>query len=437
MSEKASGIKRIFIFDPCFGELTGHWENYCKRLYHELVDRGYSVKVYGQKKFNPKIVAGVNFEPVFKHSPFENYTDVFDFRRRTALFLENFNEIAETEFQDGDLFVFHSLFPDLMAAILEWTQQNAVNKKIISALFFQLPPAEAKAHLRSPLKKLYHTARSWLPKNKENRAIEWLDNNNVRFYQFSADLLNALITKGSHVLFASTSVLQRNFSTMLRVPIHHLPMPGEKMMEVLPLLNNENKAESSTIKIGYFGHSSFAKGGQFLQYLVQKTLKYYPQVKFILHINPNPETAPYLEFFKTYHHPNVTCYFGHLEQDQMMTLLKGVDVVLLPYAPHKYALAPSAVFTEAFPLQKVFVIPMHTWIYEEATKYGAGFVSYSHYNQRSILKALLKLLSNFKKLKMKSKDAGTKFHLENNISTYIDVVMQTLNKKTIVYDDVE
>lgn len=431
MSNQLAKFKRIFIFDPCFGGMTGHWENYCVRLYVELVERGCDVKVYGQKKFDISITNDVRFVPTFEHTPFGSFTDIYDFYHRVALFVDDFKKIDETDFEDGDLFIFHSIFPHTFAAILEWTQDILNRKKIISSFFFQLPPSESKGYSSSLLKKLYHSAKGMLSKNIKNHNLEWFDNNNVRFYQLNSKQINQLIARNTHILFASTDVLTRNFSMMLEAPVVYLPMPGPKTDYPLPF-----HKEEGFIKVGYFGHSSLAKGGQFLRYIVEKSLAFHSNVKFILHINANHETAKFLEFFKTYDNPNVTCYFGHIDQEVMMTLMAQVDVILLPYAPIKYVTTPSAVFTEGMPLQKIFIIPKDTWVYQEAKKYNAGYVSFNKYTQRNIYKALQTAIENFKHLAEKSVDAGKRFYQENNITKYIDVVEDTLNKKYITHENI-
>ncbi len=430
MSTQLANFKRVFIFDPCFGEMTGHWENYCVRLYEELVARDCEVKVYGQKTFKTSIVNSIRFVPTFEFTPFGDFTDIYDYYHRVNLFVENFKKIDESEFQDGDLFLFHSIFPHTFAAILEWTQQILKSRRVTSAFFFQLPPSESKGYSSSWLKRLYHSAKSMLPKNRKNRCLVWLDSNNVRFYQLSSPVINKLIADKTHILLASTQLLQNNFSLMLSAPVHYLPMPGPKTHYPLP-----EYREPGIIKIGYFGHSSTAKGGQFLQYIVEKTLERHPNVKFILHINSNHETAKALEFFKTLDNPRVTCYFGHIDPEKMLALMTKVDVIMMPYAPIKYATTPSAVFAEGMPLQKIFIIPKNTWVHQEAKKHNSGYVTFTKYNQYSIYTALEKAIENFIHLAEKSVEGGKSFYQENNISNYLDVVASIFNKKKL-YENV-
>lgn len=414
-------LKRIFIFDPCFGGMTGHWENYCKRLYCELIERGYQVKVFGQSAFDKKIIEGVNFEPIFRHSPYANMKELEDYEYQSDLFLNDFATIPESEFNDQDLLIFHSIFPQVLSAIAKWVKKLSAKKNIIAAIFFQFPPSETKP-LPGMLTKIF----------KQQEIMRWVKHNNIDYYQKYSPLLAELIDSGSLILMASTDVLSKNFSALFGLKIHYIPMPGRKLVQfetdiARNTLNNQDYPE---IKIGYFGHSSFEKGGQYLQYLVHRTLSIYPNAKFILHINPNPETQKFLKAFRTNVHPHVECYFGHQTQETIMQLMQKVDILLMPYCPHKYATTPSAVLTEGLPLQKVFVIPKNTWIHQEAIKYNAGYAAFKRYNPKSILKSILQALMNFDEYKTKSIKAGLAFYKENNMTNYIDMIMNIISNKT-------
>jgi hypothetical protein len=431
MPTHAAKFKRVFIFDPCFGEMTGHWENYCKRLYNELKARNYDVKVFGQKKFNEKIVDNLLFQPVFQHSPFVAMGNHAEFQQQTQLFLNDFKSIDESEFQDGDLLIFHSIFPQILAAILQWTKQLITQKKVISTIFFQFPPSESKFQA-SLLRKVYHGLRNILkPTQTKSSKIVWLETKYVQYYWECEPVLTDLVAQGTHYLFTSTDILAKNFSGLLNNTVHYLPMPGEKMARPSSTPMEHTVEGYPLIKIGYLGHSSLEKGGQFLRYIVQKTLEIYPKAKFILHINPNKDTEVHLKYFD-YPIPNVTCYYGHIEQQQMMELLREVDIILMPYSPIKYNTTPSAMFTEGMPLQKIFVIPENTWIYDEAKKYSSGYVAFKKYTHRAILNSLIISIIDFYKLKQKSISAAEKFYKENNITNYIDMFENILMNKVSI-----
>lgn len=413
---------RIFIFDPCFGGMTGHWENYCKRLYHELSERTHAVKVFGSKKYTPEIVGEVDFIPLFTNSTANEIKGIFDLNHQAQGFAADFNKIDMALFQDGDIFIFHSIFPQILPAILDWTKQVLKQKKILTTLFFQFPPAESKVYISSLRKKIYYAFKKYWSNQRSNKKMDWLDNNIVRYYQFNSAALSQLVADGHCQLYSSTDILTKNFSLLFGLPVHNLPMPGPK----INLQPNVIEKKQSKIKVGYFGHSSLAKGGQFLRFLTESTLARYPSVEFVLHINPNFETEVYLNHFKTLQHSNVHCYFGHLDQEKLQELMEQVDIIILPYSPSKYLTTPSAIFTDAMPFKKVFVLPLNSWACYEAKKHDIGTANFKKFTQSSILAALFEAIDNIEQLKEKSAQGTTSFLNEHNIQTYVDIFERTL-----------
>ena len=418
---------RIFIFDPCFGALTGHWENYCRRLYNELVSRNYIVTIFGQAESKPEIISNTVFVPHFKHLPFLTTRNTLEFEREKNKILSDLERIDINKFQSGDIFIFHSLYPQSFTAIIEWTRKIIKTKSIISTFFFQFPPSDTKEQV-GLARKIFYKLRNWYRGEIETRDMRWVDNNAVRYYQRNVANLKPLIDR-SHILMASTDVLSQNFSALFDLPVHYLPMPGEFMSahagdEVNPI----NVDFKKPITVGYFGHSSLEKGGQFLRYFVENMEAMRPDVKFILHINPNPDTEAYLKHFENVKYKNTTCYFGHIDTSKMLELMKQVDILLMPYSAKKYATTPSAIFNEGMPLKKVFILPNNTWAYDEAKKYKAGYVAFHTFTQQSIYNALVEATDNFTDLNKKSEIAGKKFYQENNMRNYIDTFERIISQ---------
>ncbi len=417
---------RVFVFDPCFGNMTGHWENYCKRFCNELTERGYEVLVFGQAQFKLHIIQGVNFEPIFSASPYGSVANLLDLQHTADDYLDDFKKIDEDRFRDGDIFMFHSIFPQSFAAMMDWSTELVCKKKIKMTFCFQFPPSDVKSKLPWAKRVAYVARRLLHGEKPTGRAMAWVDNNFVRFYQQKIPALREVHDK-SHILMANTHALSDNFSGLFGMMVHYLPMPGEKIAA------SERKRfatrQHDRIRIGYFGHSALEKGGQFLRTIVDETLKKFPQVEFVLHINPNKDTEPYLKHFKQTTYSNVQCFHGHLEQQQMMDLMKDVDIVLMPYSPSKYATTPSAIFTEGLPLKKVFVVPKKTWIQQEARKYDAGVAEFDTYDEFSIVSATFTAIERFDELFKKSQQAGEKFYQENNMTNYVDI-FESLLKKT-------
>lgn len=160
--------------------------------------------------------------------------------------------------------------------------------------------------------------------------------------------------------------------------------------------------------------------------IIKNTLEKFPEVEFILHVNPNIHTEEILKEFDT-PKENVTCYHGHLDSDKLAELIRSVDINLLAYCPKKYAGMPSMGFTEAMCAGNVVVTPEYTWLSREAVKHGTGNVSFKHFTQESITTALLNAIKNFPKLHAKTKRGSKRFLRSNNIKTYMDKILKAVN----------
>lgn len=418
---------RIFLFDPCFGRMTGHWENYCKRFYNELQRYGYQVTVYGQKDPDPTIIEGVNFRPVFQHLPFLEMKNMEDFHHQARAYYRDFKSIDDNEFQAGDLLIFHSIFSQILGGLLQWTEELVAKHQVKIGLLFQFSPSVPKRHA-SYKRRIYYTLQTLIKRTLPDSKLEWLENKEVNYYRSLNNKLSELVKSGTHVLLTSTDVLANNFSALFKLPVVNLPMPGphyELENEVDSPLIYE-KGSMPPITIGYFGHSSLEKGGHFLEFIVKSMRQLYPSAKFILHINPNPDTTECLKYFEKNTDSHVQCHFNHISQELMLSLMKKVDVILLPYSPEKYMTTPSAIFSEAMPLGKIFVLPGKTWMHKEARQYKTGFVTFYKHSAQHILKALVQAILKFEYLREKSKVSAKVFYSHNNISNYTEQFLSAL-----------
>lgn len=423
---------RVFIFDPCFGGMTGHWENYCKRLYYDLQERNYNVTIFGQSDFKSEIISDVSFVPVFASAPFQLAKSTAELRTLADAFKTDFNRITVSTFKDGDVLIFHSIYPYYFAAIVDWLTMVTAQKKVIIAIFFQFPPSESKYHV-GWRRRMYSWFRNMLNGDSSiyRDDIAWLENRHAIFYRRAAEKLDHLHSGSSCELMASCDVLATNFTRLLRHHVSSLPMPGKQLpddfFEKAVREIGEDPA-ARNIRVGYFGHSSLDKGGQFITAMVKNTLNKYPASKFVVHVNPNDETKDCFSEVMNMQSDRVLCLSGHLDEAQMMKSIRSVDIVVLPYSQGKYTAMPSATFMEAILLQKVLVIPEDTWMHSEAIKYDAGFVTFKKYTQPCIQDALNQAIENIDQLLPKSFTAGRRYYLENNITYYTDCFLKLLKQ---------
>lgn len=423
--------KRIFIFDPCFGGMTGHWENYCKRITQALINRGYEVCVFGQEKFLANIVAGMNFKPVFKTDPFSYTKNMNDLKRISNSFLNDLTDINAAEFQDGDIFIFHSIYANYFSAIINWTKSLVKNKQILCLFTFQFPPSETKKHV-GPLKNIYYALRRlFYGERLSAKSLQWCENNQVRLYQEAIPDLKVLV-KQSHLLMASTEVLSTNFSLMLGLKVHCLPMPGLALNVASTTVHEQDNVNESMplkkLKIGYFGHGCIDKGAAYLEGIVTHVLSKHENLEFHIHVNPNEGARIYFDKLASMPDERMHLYHGHIEEATLMELINQVDIVILPYAARKYATCSSAVFMEALSFGKVMVIPSGTWMDMISSHYDVEAYRFNEFTLDSICKAIDAALIHHRPYSSRMKNAAKQFTITNNIETYLDRIFECVNE---------
>ncbi len=434
---KIAQSQRVFIFDPCFGGLTGHWENYCKRLYNELLNRQCEVIVYGQENYEKNIVGSLNFIPLFTTSPFLPAQNMQELLQIANLFIEDFNKIDIEKFQDGDIFIFHSIYPNYFKAIISWTNELINHKQILSLFTFQFPPSDTKEYVGILKNSYYKLRRLLMGERLSARKLQWCDNNQVRLYQKAIPDLRKLV-KRTHLLLASTDVLSKNYTLMLGLKVHCLPMPGLSIYEAATVKSDQStdnhEVPSQVIKVGYFGHSCVDKGSALLEQIINRTLEKHENVEFHIHVNPNDDVEKYFKKIALISSSRIYLYHGHINEAELMKLINKVNIVILPYSSKKYATCSSAVFMEAITFAKVVVIPSDTWMDMISLQYDIEAYRFNNFSVNSICKALDFAIDNYCPNSLRMEKASKLFSEENNIKVYLDEIFKNIDDFRAIKD---
>lgn len=419
---KTQKISRVFIFEPCLGKMTGHWESNCRRFTNELTQQGIEVKVFCQQNPDPKIVKGLDVIPVFTHYSFADTNDPADFKREVTGFASDYSKIDKSIFKEGDLLLFTTVMPQSHKATMEWLDGLISPKGPKAAFIFMIGAGDFKDDYLQKKLLLRMSRFKLLRKFVMKRLFEWKDSLYKRQYKTYISNFHDKNEKAGYYYFGGCEEYTMNFNLIFGVQVRTLPFPTV-INPPKDETHSTRKQDKNEIRIGYFGHASLEKGAQFLEHIVKKTLKAHPNVKFDLHINPNIHTQ---DILKKFNEPitNVTCYHGHRSHEELTNLIQNVDINLLPYAPAKYAGLPSMVFTEAVCAASILVIPQHTWLSRTAETIKAGYIAFEPYDQESIAKALIKAINMYPKLKRKTLHARKRFLAENNVSNYINKILQ-------------
>lgn len=419
---KHGTIKRVFIFEPCLGTLTGHWESNCRRFSDELSRREIEVKIFCQINPDPNIINGLNVIPVFSHHSFADISTTETFDSETARFTKDYASIDKRMFKHGDLLLFTTVMPHSHKATMGWLADIIRPTGPKAAFIFMIGAGDFKDNYQ---KNKLLLALSRLPFLRDSNLVlkplfEWKDSIYKTHYRTYIDQFSRKKEEDGYYYFGGCKEYSINFQSLFNVKVRTLPFPT--VVKDLPLKEPNNGNE---LTIGYFGHASLEKGAQFLSHIVKNTLKKYPNVKFILHINPNIHTEEILKEFNV-PIPNVTCYHGHLDHEELSRLIFSADINLLPYAPVKYAGLPSMVLTDAICAASVVVTPQYTWLSRTVEKIKMGHVSFANYTAESITNSLCKAIKHYKKLRQKTKPAREKFLKTNNVANYIDEILKVI-----------
>lgn len=430
MRDKQSNrpIRRVFIFEPCLGKMTGHWESNCRRFFKELLERGIEVKIFCQVNPDHTIVKDLDVIPVFTHYSFADTTDPQIFDQEVEGFTSDFSKIDKSMFGKNDLLLFTTVMPQSHKAAMEWLGDIISLEGPRAAFIFMIGGGDFKDDYlqKKWLLKMSRFKFKWLRKLIMKPLFEWKDSIYKKQYKTYIRRYRNRNEKAGYYYFGGCEEYSMNYERIFGVRVRTLPFPTVINPPREDLVSTmEQKKE---ISIGYFGHASLEKGAQFLEYIVKRTLEVHPRVRFVLHINPNIHTQ---ELLKKFNEPltNVTCYYGHRDHEELSKLLQSVDINLLPYAPVKYAGLPSMVFTEAICAASVVVIPQYTWLSRAAESIGAGHVAFESYDQVSIAEALIQAIDKYSELKRKTMQARERFLAQNNVKNYLDQILEVSMKR--------
>lgn len=414
----------VYMFDPCLGVMTGHWENFCRRFHDTFVQRGVECRIFCQAETSAEIVSGMAVIPTFTRSPFIDANDPVSFAEECEFFARDFAGIDTSCFRKGDLLIFPTIFPQILKPLMAWLENLTQLVDVEVLILFQFAGGVEKDHVPF-FRRLVQRGRSLRdaaadPARKLPRGLTWAYSPMIANYlTMKADIKRT--RKNPHYrYFAASKELAHNFGKLFDLSVTAMPMPA-------PAVNLEalqpEAAQSEIVRVGYFGHASLEKGAQFLEPVIDKVLRSRSNVEFSLHVNANKDTVQILAPFK---HPRerTHCVHGHITQEDMLEMMKGVDIVLMPYNAAKYRTTPSAIFTECMSWGKVTVIPDNTWICNEAKAVQTGCVVFRDYNAESIATALLQAIDRFPALQMQAHEAAKRFRKRHGIDRCVDMILR-------------
>ena len=133
-----NNIKRVYLFEPCFGKMTGHWESNCRRFSAEFKRLGIPFHIFCQTDPNPEIVSGLDITPVFSSASFADISTPALFEQETNSFANDHKKIDASQFKEGDLLLFTTVMPQSHKAAMAWLEPIIKPKGPNAAFIFMI-----------------------------------------------------------------------------------------------------------------------------------------------------------------------------------------------------------------------------------------------------------------------------------------------------------
>jgi hypothetical protein len=397
-------MKNALIIDPAMGRIPGHWTNYNKLLSVQLASQNLKPTVFSNKQTLEKITVDLNLVRCFDNDPYIPWV-IFGDLHQTLKNLEKYGKLYSQNIADaqknldrneGLLLICPTITPPILHGVFDYLEDQK-NVQIKCKIIFQF---------------------------SDGLSLEYYDQHENIFgigYQHVIREFSSLLEKNKQIkFFASTPEFAYVLNLLLNIPISALPMiQGEKHpswnRELIPDLSIKKE-----LSIGLFGHSSKAKGSDFIYKLLLEKLTADSSLNLILHYNPNTDEEP-PEINAIASLPNVKFTRGFVKKNKLINLMKECDIILLPYEPHNYLFMMSAIFIEALLLRKVTIVPKDTvmWKIVDSFNCGSGF---SNLKCELVSEALDSALENYSKL-CKSVDIAAQYIENQGAEKYVEQLL--------------
>ena len=400
------GFGRVFALDPGLGPIPGHWATFARNLSSAFHGLGLDAVLFGHKQQDPRILGGLAVEPLFSLTPYERYGEnphdpapaLAAFQRQTSQFADDLEKLESYKLAKQDLLIFFTVYPQILGGLIEWTRRRPERRQQRVALLLQF--AEEV--------NVYEKARG--------------AHGDVFYVDYYRRIMPAGEGRNAHPqwrYFAASPGLGDLFSALLGKDVLPLPMPGSAAWPTL-----RRRAEGGPIAVALLGHTSIAKGGFLLPEIIEATLARFANVRFNLHLSTNPDTRE-LDARFAEGGDRLRIRRGYVSDEDIQGIIDGSDIVLLPYAPPKYRLMPSAIFIQAVCSGKIVVLPAGSHMHRELLLRGGGGTLFHEHGAAAINAALWKAIEEVDRLSPLAAAAAPAHREVNNPHAYVKRILSS------------
>jgi glycosyltransferase involved in cell wall biosynthesis len=320
-------VRLILLDNGLRGEVSHH-DHVARHARRQALARGWEVVIAASREVTPEFQAETGALPLFRQWFYEDLArdprEVFARAARTAEDLA----AARLPAQDGDLVFLPTAAPTELMAVLRWMRSTGADLRLAGVVHrFDRP--NGPELLREDL---WRTVGKMLPELGERAR-----------------------------LIATNPGLAERLAPLVGRPLSLAPsLTWHADLPPLP-------PRSGDLRLGIFGELRRDKGSGAVPGLIRHLLQALPDSRFVVQFHPHAVDAEGFEalYSPLEAEPRVELVRRPLSDEAMTELVRGVDMVLLPYEREAYRQNVSGVFALAAGQGVPCIAPDGTWMAEQ------------------------------------------------------------------------
>lgn len=253
----------------------------------------------------------------------------------------------------------------------------------------------------------------------------------LEFYQSSIwakigfYLLRGTVANGHASLVSDSHILAEELSSATLMPVEVIPIPHVLANSTEQPFKQPAKSRDALLRFVYLGDARREKGIIDLLQAI-KLMSPSERIEFVLQVNDPDSRAVRraINQFRVANYPNVVLIERALPEQKYRDLIKSADLVLLPYISEFYRARTSGPFAEAIAFGNPVIVTEETWMAYFAHSLDTG-ITCPDKNPAALAKTMMQALSDIEKLKLKAKNAQSKWTDYHNPRRCLDAILDS------------
>jgi glycosyltransferase involved in cell wall biosynthesis len=390
---------RVHLFDPQLCANDGHYVGYASAIPGELERRRTPYTVYSAASHQASMPVPFPTEPVFRRDMFDEtgrdpITWAFEnFMSLNAVFHQDLCTLDSGRFDSGDIAFFPNILQNQIDGIRQW--------------ILGLPAARRPTVVLKP-SYLTHLMPYMLSRqNKDLTAV---------LFRFAIRRLVA--DHARTVICTDTEEIAATLGQIADVPIALVPIPLAIEDAV------ETRAPAERLRCTYLGHASALKGFHLLPEVVARLRQSRPAPRFLVQSYGDASFCTPIETaLRALGDDAVTVVAGAVARQEYLSMLRGADIILMPYSQQFYGWASSGILVEALSLHKVVVVTEGTWAARQGARFNAGFKTFRDLNAAGVATSIEETLADFPRLSALARAAAPGWRAYHSPQNFVDQLL--------------